>query len=105
MSLFVPYNSKIIKSRMSRFVVLSWSPHLYVLLILCPEVLTPLKSLQKENFVPKLPLTRKFKCLKLIQNNFFETFRYILQTAEIIITLKERFFNVQSNKLKEPFEA
>ena len=75
--------------------------------ILCPQGLAPLKWLWKENFVPKLSLTRKFKCLKLIQNKFFEIFRYILQTAEIIITWIDRFFNVQSKKanllkLKEP---
>ena len=33
MSLLVLYNSQIIKSRTSRFVVLSWSPHLYILLL------------------------------------------------------------------------
>ena len=33
MSLLVPYNSKIIKSRISRFVILSWPPHLSILLM------------------------------------------------------------------------
>ena len=47
--------------------------------ISCPEGLAPLKSLWKENFIPKLSLTRKFKCVKLIQNTIFETFRHILR--------------------------
>ena len=33
MSFLVPYNSQIIKSRISRFVVLGWTPHLPILLI------------------------------------------------------------------------
>ena len=32
MTFLVPCNSQIIKSRISRFVVLSWPPHLYILL-------------------------------------------------------------------------
>ena len=34
MSFLVPYNSQIIKSRISRFVILSWTPHLPILLII-----------------------------------------------------------------------
>ena len=33
MTLLILYNSQIIKSRISRFVVLSWSPHLYILFL------------------------------------------------------------------------
>ena len=34
MSFLVPYNSQIIKRRISRIVVLSWTPHLPILLTL-----------------------------------------------------------------------
>ena len=110
MSLLVPYNSKIILSRISRFVVLSWPPHLSILLSFDPNKIHELDNDLKANELgvkSLLEIENAYKLLIVFQMFYYLNGKFSLTNGLLIVPdggVPEGTEKVDFNLLYEMFK-